>query len=45
MRKEREKRRDFIVRNSHFSLDLPTIGPAISSGARGRVNPHDKGFA
>ena len=37
--------RDFRVRNSHFSLDLPAIGPAVLSGAGGRVHHHDKGFA
>ena len=44
MRKEREKMRDFRVRISHFSLDLPTIGLAVSGGAGGRVHPHDIGF-
>ena len=44
-RKEKEKRRDFRVRSSHFSLDLPAIGLTVSSGAGGRVHPHDKGFA
>ena len=33
------------MRSSHFSLDFPAIGPAISHGERGRVHPHDKGFA
>ena len=37
--------RDFRVRNSHLSLDFPAIGPTVSSGARGRVHFHDKGFA
>ena len=44
-KKKREKRRDFRVRSSYFSLDFQAIGPAISGGARGRVHPHDKGFA
>ena len=44
-RKEREKRRDFRVRSSYFSLDLSAIGPAVPGGARGRVHPHGKGFA
>ena len=36
--------RDFRVRSSHFSLDFSEIEPAILSGARGRVHPHNKGF-
>ena len=39
------KRESFRERDSTFSLNFPTIGPAVSSGARGRVQPHDKGFA
>ena len=44
-RKEREKWRDFRVRSPHFSLSFPMIEPMVSGGARGRVHPHDKGFA
>ena len=32
-------------RDSTFFLNFPTIGPTVSSGARGRVQPYDKGFA
>ena len=45
-RKERgRKRESFRERDSTFSLNFPTIGPAVSGGARGRVHPHGKGFA
>ena len=38
-RVERERERD-----STLSLNLSKIGPAVSSGARGRVHPQGKGF-
>ena len=45
-RKERGgKRESFRERDSTFSLNFPTIGPAVSGGARGRVHSHGKGFA
>ena len=37
-----EKMRDFRVRSSHFSLDFPAIGPAVSGEAREKVLPRDK---
>ena len=43
--KEGEKRRDFKVRSSHFSLDFPVIGPSNSGETRGRVDPHCKSYA
>ena len=43
--KRGRKRESFRERNSTFSLNFPTIGPAVSGGARGRVHPLDKGFA
>ena len=44
--KERgRKRESFRERDSTFSLNFTTIGPAVSDGARGRVQPHGKGFA
>ena len=39
------KRESFRERDSTFSLNFPTIGTVVSSGARGRVQPHGKGFA
>ena len=39
------KRESFRERDSTFSLNFPTIGPKVSSGARGRVQPYKKGFA
>ena len=39
------KRETFRERDSTFSLNFSTIGPAVSSRARGRVHPHGKGFA
>ena len=43
--KEGERKREiFIERDSTFSLNFPKIRPAVSSGARGRVQPHGKGF-
>ena len=39
------KRESDRERDSTFSLNFPTIGPTVSSGARGRVQPYDKGFA
>ena len=47
-KKKREMRfenRSLRERDSTFSLNFPAIGPAVSSGARGRVHPHNKGFA
>ena len=45
-RKERgRKRESFRERDSTFSLNFPTIEPAVSGRARGRVQSHDKGFA
>ena len=41
-KENREKRRYFRERSSHFSLDFPAIGPAISGEARGKVLPRDK---
>ena len=38
------KRESFRERDSTFSLNFPTIRPAVSGGARGRVHPHGKGF-
>ena len=43
--KRGRKRESFRERDSTFSLNFPTIGPTVSSGARGRVQPYDKGFA
>ena len=43
--KERgRKRESFRERDSTFSLNFPTIGPTVSGRARGRVQPHGKGF-
>ena len=39
------ERESFRERESTLSLNFPAIGPAVSGGARGRVHPHDKGFA
>ena len=39
------KRESFRERDSTFSLNFPTIKPAVSGGARGRVQPHGKGFS
>ena len=45
-RKERgRKRESFRESDSTFSLNFTTIGSAVSGGARGRVQPHGKGFA
>ena len=44
-KKKGRKRESFRDRDSTFSLNFPTIGPTVSSGARGRVQPHGKGFA
>ena len=43
--KKEEEKKNFRERDSTFSLNFPTIGPAVSGGARGRVYPHNKGFA
>ena len=34
----------FRERSSTFSLDFPTIGPAVSGEARGKVALHSKGY-
>ena len=39
------ERKSLRERDSTFSLNFSTIGPTVSSGARGRVHPHSKGFA
>ena len=45
-RKERgRKRESFRERDSTFSLNFRTIELAVLGGARGRVQPHGKGFA
>ena len=41
-KENRENKRDFRVRSSHFSLDFLAIGPAISGEARGKVLARDK---
>ena len=45
-REEREKGREEETRErgSTLSLDFPTIGPSVSSGARGKVFPRDKSY-
>ena len=43
-KKGEEKERVFRERDSTFSLNFLTIGPAVSGGARRRVQPHGKGF-
>ena len=46
IRKERgRKKESFRERDSTFSLNFQIIGSAVSGEARGRVQPHDKGFA
>ena len=45
---EKEKQREresFREGSSIFSLNFPTIGLVVSSGARGKVYPHGKSFA
>ena len=50
-RKEKSKKErgrkieSFRKRDSTFSLNFPIIGSAVLGGARGRVQPHGKGFA
>ena len=39
------KRRVGEKKDSAFSLNFLEIGTVVSSGARGRVQPHSKGFA
>ena len=39
------KRRVGEKKDSTFSLNFSEIGTVVSSGARGRVQPHGKGFA
>ena len=44
--KEGERKKEiFRERDSTFSLNFPKIRSTVSSGARGRVQPHGKGFA
>ena len=43
--KRGRERESFRERDSTFSLNFPTIGTLVSSRARGRVQPHGKGFA
>ena len=44
--KEEEKERVLErERDSTLSLNFPMIGPTVSGGVRGRVQPHGKGFA
>ena len=43
-RGEQEEEESFRERSSHFSLDFPTIKPAISDGARGKELPRDKSY-
>ena len=45
-KKEREEKRKESCRESDttFSLIFSVIGPAVLSGARGRVHPHGKSF-
>ena len=44
-KKREEEKESLRERDSTFSLNFLAIGPAVSSGARGRVHPHGKGFA
>ena len=45
-REERGKRkRVFRERSSHFSLDFPAISSSNLDEARGKVDPHYKGYA
>ena len=44
-KKEEEKRESFREGDSTFPLNFSTIGPVVSGGARGRAQPHNKGFA
>ena len=39
---EKEEEESFRERSSHFSLDFPVIGPAVSNRARGKELPRDK---
>ena len=39
------EKENFRERDSTFSLNFPTSGTVVSSGARGRVQPQGKGFA
>ena len=43
-KKEEEERESFKERDSTFSLNFPMIRSAVSEEARGRVQPHGKGF-
>ena len=43
--KNKEREEGGGERNSTFSLDLATIGSSSFIRARGKVRPHDKGFA
>ena len=42
--RQKEKNTDFKERVFNFFLDFPAIGPSISSEARSKVAPHDKGY-
>ena len=39
------KKESLREKDSTFSLNFSEIGTVVSSGARGRVQPHGKGFA
>ena len=43
--KKEEEKESFREKDSTFSLNFSTIGPAVSGGAIGRVHHHGKGFA
>ena len=45
IKKRGRKREGFRERDSTFSLNFPTIGPAVSDEAREKDQPHGKGFA
>ena len=42
--KIRKGKREFKERDITFSLNFPTIGPAILGGARGKVLPRNKSY-
>ena len=44
-KKEEEKIESFREGDSTFPLNFSTIEQVVSGGARGKVQPHDKGFA
>ena len=43
-KRERIERGRILERSSTFSLDFPTIGPSNPNKARGKVDPHCKGY-